>query len=490
MLNSRSILRQILTYLPSSVIPAVLTFGTSMIFTRIFSTEEYGIYSLFLVVAVSLRGLTTMWLQHGIGRYLPPEETKAGQIQIKSVIIISISILFVSDLTLGMIVILFVKPYFADNFQVFFLPFILFIITTSIFEIFSTIFPAEMKAKEFVFYKLFDSTFTFFFRLIVVLTFFSRDIKIMFWSVVISNGILIPLMWYRAGLQSILSLPAIIKIKENWKYIGTFMSYGFPMTLWYFSSVLLDVSDRFVLKYYLGNDVVGFYDANYRLIAGTVGLVLMPITLTLHPLLMKKSGTGNKKETGEVIEFIIENLFLVGLLFVCLVFIFHRDIALIALGSEFRLGSSIMPIVLAGCIFFNIGTFAHKPFEVEKKINIMLIVAIVSAILNLVLNFILIPFIGYIGAAYATLIAYIFYTILVGILGRQLIPWSIDLYKIFSKSVLLLTSMIAIFYIRNYVENCFSYLFGLLISLVLACVISVFFLFQIIKISNKYVKSH
>ena len=75
---------------------------------------------------------------------------------------------------------------------------------------------------------------------------------------------------------------------------------------------------------------------------------VVPITITLHPYLMSISGSGDEERIGQVIGTVVQNLFLVGLLGVGLLFLLHSDLARILLGPEFREGSIVMPPVLAG----------------------------------------------------------------------------------------------------------------------------------------------
>ena len=80
-----------------------------------------------------------------------------------------------------------------------------------------------------------------------------------------------------------------------------------------------------------------------------------------------------------------------------------------------------MPVVLAGVFLFNIGTFAHKPFEILGRTRTMVVVAFIAAAINLAMCFALVPLLGYAGAAWATLLAYLSYTVVGRALGRRLI---------------------------------------------------------------------
>ena len=182
--------------------PAALTMVTSMVFTRIFSTVDFGRYSLFLAVAAPVRMVFTTWLTAGIGKFLPAEHTAEGRQQTKDAIFLSTVLMFVGETVVGVGAFFVANSLLPPGLQPFLLPVLLFILATSIFEVLSIVFQTESRAKEYVSYRLFDSIATFALRLILVSGIFSMDIRLMLWSVVLSNGVLLPLMWFRAGFPA------------------------------------------------------------------------------------------------------------------------------------------------------------------------------------------------------------------------------------------------------------------------------------------------
>ena len=265
---------------------------------------------------------------------------------------------------------------------------------------------------------------------LLVSAIFNMDTRLMFWSVVISHCFLLPIMWVRGGFPAPQRLALMLRSSEIRGTALAFLAFGLPMTVFFLSSVLLDVGDRYVVNFFMGPGAVGVYDANYRLIAGVVVLMVAPITITLHPHLMKIAGSGDTKTVEQMIGNVIENLLLVGALTVGLTFLLHEDIARVLLGHEFRAGSVVMPAVVAGVFFFNIGTFAHKPFEIVGRTRVMLVFGVIAAAANIGLCFALIPLLGYVGAAYATLLSYLLYTVCVGYLGRRIFPWRVNLRRL------------------------------------------------------------
>lgn len=451
--SSRLLLKRILIYLPGSVVPAVLALVTSMVFTRIFTPNEFGMFSLAAVVVASpLKIISTTWLVQSVGKFLPPQRTADGRRRTLDAILLATAAIFVMETVLGLVTIAVGRSLLADKWDEFLLPVALFIVITSMFEILSAVLSAEARASEYTTYKLVDSVATLGLRLLLVSGVFSMDITLMLWSVAISNGLLLPLMWVRVGLASPLRVTRTVRSPEARRLAFSFVGFGLPMTLWLFASILLDVGDRYVIQLLLGSGAVGIYDANYRLIGGLAALLVVPVTITVHPYVMGLSGAVDQPRIGRVIGTVVDNLVVVAVLAVGLTALLRQDIALILLGPEFREGSKIMPVVLAGVFLANIGTFAHKPFEIVGRTRTMVLAGFAAAAANVVFCFALIPLVGYIGAAYATFVSYLLYTVLVGALGRRIIPWHVNIRRILTQGSIVVLGIAAMSVLRSVLD--------------------------------------
>jgi O-antigen/teichoic acid export membrane protein len=435
--GGRTLLRRIATYLPGSLVPAAITLATTMVFTRIFNADEFGQYSLALAVATLAKTGVTLWLTMAIGKYVPAAQDATRTVTVKEAIVLGSAAVVALEALVGAAIILAAQRVFDVQTQPFIVPAVAFVVITSVFDVVAAVISAEQRAKPYVAFQLASSVGTFLLRLLLVSSLFQMSIELMFWSVVICNALLLPLLWWRAGIP----FPWRLRIRKRSDppvlLVGTFVRFGLPMTLWVVATMLLDVGDRFVIDYFLGPSAVGIYDANYRLIVGFVALMIVPITITLHPYLMSIP-TGDSKHIGQVIGTSVDSLLLLGTLMVGLTFVFHQQLALI-LGPEFREGSLLMPVVLAGVFIFNVGTFVHKPFEIIGRLRTMVLWGYVAAAVNLAANFALVPLFGYMGAGYATVIAYAVYTVTIGRLGRTIYSWHVDLRFVAPRAIMIMT---------------------------------------------------
>lgn len=478
--TSRTLMRRIIIYLPGSVVPAVLALVTSMVFTRIFTAAEFGMFSLAaIVLAVPVKVVSTTWLVQSVGKFLPPATVGEERRTVLDAALLTSVLIVLAQSALGVLTYAVGHFVLSDQWRPFLLPAVLFVIATSLFEILSSLFTAEGRAGSYSTFKLSDSVLTLTLRLVMVSGLMSMDVTLMIWSVVISNALLIPLMWGRVGLGTPLRAVAAFRSVATRRQASAFVGYGFPMTLWLFASILLDVGDRWVIKLLLGSSAVGIYDASYRLIAGVAALMVVPVTITVHPYVMSLVGSSDPRRTGRIIGIVVDNLSVVAVFSVAFTFVLRDDIGLVLLGPEFREGSKIMPAVLAGVFLANIGTFAHKPFEIVGRTRPMVFTAFAAAGVNLALDFLFIPFMGYAGAAYATLISYLLYTVVVGLLGRRIIPWHLNLQRVVGQSAVVVLGFAAIEWFRRTTDP--SYAVDLLGTLVGTMIVAGFVAWQLAR---------
>jgi O-antigen/teichoic acid export membrane protein len=447
--SPRTLARRIVTYAPSSVLPAALTLATSMIFTRIFSASAFGTYSLFLVIATPVKLILTSWVSQAVGKFVPQELTADGRQRAKDAVFLATAMVFCCETALGLVAVALSSLLLPGAQRAYITPMVAFVVLSSVFELLTVVLSAEHRAKDYTAFRVTDSVLTFLLRLLLVSAMFRMNLTLMFWSVAVSNGLLVPLMWVRVGLPRPGRIATVLRSAQARALVRAFAGFGLPMTIWYLSGILLDIGDRFVINAFLGPAAVGVYDANYRLISGTAILMVIPVTLTLHPYLMNISGSGDSQRISSVIGAIVEKMTLVGLLAVGLTALFSRDLATLLLGPQFREGHVIMPIVLAGVLFNNIGTFAHKPFEIVGRTRPMVVFGLVSAVANVAMNIALVPFFGYLGSAYATLLSYALYTACVGHAGRGVFPWRVDVRRVAGYTIVIVGALAAIRLLRD-----------------------------------------
>lgn len=193
------------------------------------------------------------------------------------------------------------------------------------------------------------------------------------------------------------------------KLFNELLRFGLPYVPAGLAGVAMQVIDRPILKALTDDATVGIYQANYRL------GVLMMLVVGMFDYAWRPFFLTHAKEEGAKDLFArVYTYFIAALLFIFVVVsLFIEDIVRIKIGAGYFFnpayweGVKIVPWVLLAYVF----TGAYVNFIVgvnmEKKTGYLPVVTGAGALVNIAVNFALIPFYGIMGAAYATLAAYV-----------------------------------------------------------------------------------
>lgn len=225
--------------------------------------------------------------------------------------------------------------------------------------------------------------------------------------------------------------------KEYWKFA---LGFAIPLIPHYLSMVVLTQSDRVMIDWYCSKADVGVYSVAYSL-AMVLMLVVSSIGQSLGPWTfkaIKRNNVGGLKSMSSVLSL------LVAVPIVLLVLVAPELIALIA-PDEYQEAVLAVPPVAVSCFFiFLYSLFGNIEFYFQKK-QYIAVASVVGAMLNIALNWLLIPIYGYIAAAYTTLICYVGFSVAHYLFSRKISKAELGVKTIYDDKKLLLISIAMVF---------------------------------------------
>ena len=231
-----------------------------------------------------------------------------------------------------------------------------------------------------------------------------------------------------------------------------YFAFSYPLIIAGLLSALVDVIDRFIIDHFLGKSEVGIYSFSYR-IALVMNIFVMSLRSAWTPYSIRRYNEGNYSEDfGKSFTKVIA----VSLLIFLVVSIFIDDLFKFSF-SGFRLfdlqyagGIQIIPVILVSYIFSAVVTYYSVYPYVSGKSYHFLISDLIALVINIVLNFILIPVYGIMGAAAATLLSYFGSAGYLVIISERNIKITYEPVKI-----MLVLAVIAVFYVVSKLLNVF-----------------------------------
>ncbi len=261
---------------------------------------------------------------------------------------------------------------------------------------------------------------------------------------IISSDFLSVLFLFNAA-----KLHRFIKLKPRKKStFANMIKYSVPLipsTIFWW---ITNVSDRYIVAYMLGAEANGLYAISYKI----------PTLITLLSSIFTEAWqlSAVSEKDAEYREHFFTNVFKAysSLVFVSasVLILFAKVITRVLVSSTFYASWQYVPFLVMATSFSCLATFLGSIYFVEKKSNLSLITTFIGALINIVLNFIMIPNFGVNGAGFATFVSYGAVFVLRSTNTRKFIKINFSSTRLLSNTaILIVQSLTMIFEIRHWI---------------------------------------
>jgi O-antigen/teichoic acid export membrane protein len=258
-------------------------------------------------------------------------------------------------------------------------------------------------------------------------------------------------------------------------HLKQYLAYGLPLIpngviLW-----LMLFSNRYIIGYFLGPADVGIYTAAYTLVS-VISLFMGPLQTVLFPTISKSYEDCEFDRTRNYMKYSMKYLMLFSIPAVFGISALASPLLLIFTTPQFVAGSVVVPFIAAGIIFYNYYQACIYIVYVVKKTYLEVILLSTTAILNIGLNLLLVPRMGILGAALATLIAYMILGILTVIVAFKYFKFDLNLPFIFKSIFASAVMALAIWLLSpsGFISIAASILLGIVIYFVIIFILKGF----------------
>ncbi len=229
----------------------------------------------------------------------------------------------------------------------------------------------------------------------------------------------------------------IISLKKDkagvslWK---TAIKFNLPLLPHYLCTVLLSSSDRFMIEKLVGINETGLYTVCYSF-ASLCLIVFTALNNAYNPFSMKCI----KNKEYDKLSSSTNVLVVFSILFSLLLIYFAPEGIYIIGGPNYSTTLSIVPILVVG-IFFSSFYFIFSNIEfVHEKVRFVFPITLFGAVLNILLNYFLLPIYGYKVAAYTTFLGYFVIALL-----HYIVSWFILKRNIYNMPFIIISLLIFI----------------------------------------------
>lgn len=426
-----------------NVLQKGISFFTMPIFTRIMSSEQYGLYSVFLswYRIISIFATLNMWaylLSNGMIKYENDRDGFLSSLQGLSTTITALLFFLylcfndvwekATNLSLPIMVIMFIEILFMPS-----------------FEYWCGRARFEYRFKSVVAMSLVISVLVPFISIPMIIVAPNKAIA------AIIGRTLIPVIVYSIPFVIILKGKKFYN-KEYWKYA---LKFNIPLLPHFLSGIILQEADRVMIANISGSDKAGIYSVAYTA-AVFIQIVNAAILASFIPYTYNSIKNKEYSNIGKNANYL---LIVIAVMNLMLILVAPEAMSILG-PSEYREAMYIMPpVAISGVFMFMFNLFANIEYYFEEN-KFITIASVLSAVANIILNFVFINKYGYIAAGYTTLVCYVFYSIghyiFMGMVCKRYLD-DVRIYNgrflcVFSAVVILLTLMMLFTYNYWYIR--------------------------------------
>jgi len=180
------------------------------------------------------------------------------------------------------------------------------------------------------------------------------------------------------------------------------LRFSLPIIPTLLTAFILNLSDRIFIDRYIGMNEVGLYSLAYK-IASVILIAISAINMAVTPFYYRKiNDLGFVDSAKWSREFNNGYVKIVGGLIIILL-IFSKEVIFLFFGSTYEESAQIAGLLLISYYFSGTNSVNGRLIFYKKKTHHSMAIDIITALLNVLLNFLLIPRYGISGAALATL---------------------------------------------------------------------------------------
>lgn len=411
-----------------TIVGRLLNYFLVPLYTYTFSTSEYGVVTEMYAYVAFLLVLVTYGMETAFFRFSKKYE---GNTQVYSTAMWS---MIVSSTLFALLVSLFSQPIANaigyPNHREYFIWFGLILSIDAVTAVPFAYLRNQNKAGRFSFIKMMNISVNILFNLFFILfcPYWMKNHPDSILGNIYHQHVGVGYIFISNLLASVITFLLLIpEIKNIHRIFNTtlwkeMLAYAFPIMIWGMAGIVNETFDRVLLKYLISDPAIamsqlGIYGACYK-VSIIMTLFIQAFKFAAEPFFFHHASDKNAPSIyAQVMRF-----FVIVCAFIFLFGVVFLDDLMKFVGPAFRVGAPVVPILLMANLFLGIFYNLSVWYKITDKTMYGAYISIAGAVLTLILNIVLVPIMGYMGAAWATLVCYLFIAVISYISGQKYYP--------------------------------------------------------------------
>jgi len=396
--NIEELFKHSLVYGITSSLQNVLGFIMLPILTAFYTPKIFGVYSILLLMSTLTNSIFSLGASSALGRFFFDEDSDLFR---KKVFTSTLLLTLIGGGLLVFFGIIYSKTLSIYLFQtnIYSGPILLTLIGTAfgfLLSLMTNLLRYEKKSYHFFLIVIFGVIINFLITY-VLLSLYKCGLLAPIYGSLISNGL--------CFLILLLSRLRLLTKRIEVNHIRLFLNFGIQVSFSGFLFYILEWADRLIIKDLLDLTDVGIYSLGYRIGSLINVLLIMPFCLVWAPWRIQHA----KDSDMDIFSGKILSYYTIGGVMILMLFIlFGEDIiSIIFVNKAYSSASKVFPFILVSYFLYGYQNIVDFGVYLQKKVYIYILISLLAILINVLLNYLLIPKLGYMAAAYISLITYL-----------------------------------------------------------------------------------
>lgn len=413
----RRITKDLLTYLPGQALPALAAFITVPIYTRLFLPDQYGNYALAGAAVDFLLMGTAVGFGQAAVRFFSSYQLKNSLSSYFAVLFGSVGLitLAVTAASAGILILLrSLIP--SELYPLLWAALPLFVVSAWVSTLMDVL-RGQEKSRWFTAITISQAFGAIIFGLILVLV-FGMGVGGLIWGQTLALLLsIIPLVWLTT--RSIAIRPAHLN-RSDFKQLWAF---ALPFAIGNIAFWALNLSDRYIVELFRGSYEVGLYAIANKISGRTVQLLVYLFFLVPAPMLSRLWEERGREATEEALTAFTRVFFLIIIPAVVGLSVVAAPLVRLLASEAYFGGYPAVWLVACAVMAWGLHNLGCTGCLVANRTRLIARNQILAAVTNLILNLILIPAFGFMGAALSTLLSFSLLAGLQAITSARFLTW-------------------------------------------------------------------
>ncbi len=256
----------------------------------------------------------------------------------------------------------------------------------------------------------------------ILLTFNARTARTFLLGLLIAEAGLVAALSAQLLGRRVLSMPCFAA-----PVFRSGIAFGLPLVVYELAFAVLGSADRFLVRHYLGATALGSYSVASTLAQHANELLLVPLFLAIVPIYMRLWNDEGRDKTTGFLAFALDLYLLAAVGLLAMAAACAQDGVVLLASAKYAGAGKLIPLLLAGLLVYATHVFVAAGLLIHKRTLQMAGVLLISAALGVGLQAVLLPRLGLVGGALATLLSYSFCMLSLWWASNRVLPLRVNL---------------------------------------------------------------